>query len=212
MALHALELGLEALDALADDAPVGLELGLARAPEPDAASDAGEVGPHSGEARQHVFELRQLDLQLGFVAPRPGREDVEDDFGPVHDPNLELALEVGALDRAQLLVEDDQRGAGVGDRGSHLLHFAFADQRRGIGRRDLLRHAAHHFGTGGVHQPGELLEMFGHVARVARALAGSRDENRAFDRIANLNQCSDDSSSAPTVSARWKVGRAIRCG
>ena len=111
MALDALELGLEPLDALPDDPAVGLELGFARAPETDAAADAREVGPHPGEPRQHVLELRQLDLQLGLVAPRPGGEDVEDDLGPVHDAHLELALEVGALHRAQLLVEDDQRGA-----------------------------------------------------------------------------------------------------
>ena len=60
---------------------VGLELGFARSPEADAAADTREVGPHPGQARQQVLELRQLDLQLGFVAARPGGEDVEDDFG-----------------------------------------------------------------------------------------------------------------------------------
>ncbi len=108
MALHTLELGLEPLDALPDDATVGLELGFARSPETDTAADAREVGPHPGQPREEVFQLRQLDLKLGFVAARPGGEDVEDDFGPVHYANPKLALEVGALHGTQLLVEDDE--------------------------------------------------------------------------------------------------------
>jgi hypothetical protein len=37
--------------------------------------------------------------------------------------------------------------------------------------------------------------MLGHVARVARTLARSRDENGALDRIPDLNQLPDDRSS-----------------
>ena len=99
MPLDTLELGFEPLDALPDDPAVGLELGFARSPETNTAADAREVGPHPGQSREEVLELGQLDLELGFVAARPGGEDVEDDFGPVHDANPELALEVGALHR-----------------------------------------------------------------------------------------------------------------
>ena len=53
--LDALELRLEPLDALPDDPAVGLELGLARAPEADAAADAREVGPHPREPGQQVL-------------------------------------------------------------------------------------------------------------------------------------------------------------
>ncbi len=56
-------------------------------------------------------ELRQLDLQLGLVGPGPGREDVEDQLGAVHHPDLELLLQVGALIRRQLLVEEHQGAA-----------------------------------------------------------------------------------------------------
>ena len=85
---------------LADDPAVGLELGLARTAQTDAAADTRQVGPHPGEPRQQVLELRQLDLQLRLVAARAGGEDVEDDLGPVHHPDLERPLEVGALRRA----------------------------------------------------------------------------------------------------------------
>ena len=47
--------------------------------------------------------------------------------------HLELLLEVGALDRTQLLVENDQRGVLVGQHDAQLLDLAFADERGGVG-------------------------------------------------------------------------------
>ena len=74
----------EVLDLLPDHPAVGFELGFARAPETDTAADTRQVGPHPGQSRQHVLQLRQLDLELGFVAPGAGGEDVEDELGAVH--------------------------------------------------------------------------------------------------------------------------------
>jgi hypothetical protein len=54
--------------------------------------------------------------------------------------------------------------------------------------------------------------MLGHVARIARPLPGSRDEDGAFDRIANLNQCPDDLSSARRFSARLSLEEGRRPG
>jgi hypothetical protein len=57
------------------------------------------VGPHPGEPGKEILELRQLDLELGLMAAGPGRKDVQNDFGPIHNPDVELALEIGPLDR-----------------------------------------------------------------------------------------------------------------
>src|SRR5439155_520456 len=57
---HVLQTLLQDRDLAADRAPVRLELGLARAPQPDAAADARQVRPHPGEARQ----LREMLLHL----------------------------------------------------------------------------------------------------------------------------------------------------
>src|SRR4029077_21203815 len=54
LALHGLQLRLEPRDLLAHDAPVRLELRLARAARADAAGLALEVLPHAGEPRQRV--------------------------------------------------------------------------------------------------------------------------------------------------------------
>ncbi len=86
-------------DLATDRAPVGLELGLARSAQSDAAADAGQVGPHPREARQQVFELRELHLHLGLGAAGAGRENVQDDFGAVHDAHPGRLFEIDALHR-----------------------------------------------------------------------------------------------------------------
>ena len=106
--LDTLELGFESLNLAADDPAVGFQLGFAGSAQPDATADAGQVGPHPGKSGQEVLQLRQLDLQFGLVTSSAGAEDVENDFGPVHDPDLELPLQVGSLYRRELFIEDDQ--------------------------------------------------------------------------------------------------------
>src|SRR6185369_14353860 len=72
-------------DALADAAAVDLELRLTGTARADAAAEAREVGPLSGEAGREILELGELDLQLALEAPRPLREDVEDERAPIDD-------------------------------------------------------------------------------------------------------------------------------
>ena len=73
------QLALDLDDPFAELAAVALELGLAGAAQTDAADTlAREVGPQTGQPRQPVFELGQLDLEAGLVRRRPAGEDVED--------------------------------------------------------------------------------------------------------------------------------------
>ena len=170
------------------------------------------MGPHPGEPREQVLELRQLDLELGLVTPGPGREDVEDDFRAVHDAHVELALEVGALDGTELLIENDQGGIGRLYRGGHFFHLALADECGWIGSGDLLGDPPDHLGPGGVDQPGQLLEVFGDVVGIGRALPRSGHQHRALDRITNLNQCSNGDSSPPGVIDRLEWGSVRPAG
>ena len=67
--------------ALLDQAPVDLELLLARATRAHAArrpaNDALEVVPHGAQTRVGVLELGELDLELGLVRGRAAGEDVQ---------------------------------------------------------------------------------------------------------------------------------------
>jgi len=84
--LHALQLPLELLHALADHPAIGLQLRLARAARADATAQSLQVLPTDRRAVQQVRELRQLDLQLALALARALREDVEDERGVGRSP------------------------------------------------------------------------------------------------------------------------------
>ena len=86
-------------DPVAREAPVRLDLGLARAPGADAAIDAAgaealEVGPEAAHPREVVLELRELDLELALGRVRVVGEDVEDHGRAVDHRHVERRLEV----------------------------------------------------------------------------------------------------------------------
>ena len=94
---HLLDALLELLDALADDAPVGLQLRLAGAPGADAAAGAREVRPQARQARQLVLELGELDLEAALVRLGVLGEDVQDEAAAVEDLDREELLERALL-------------------------------------------------------------------------------------------------------------------
>ena len=79
------ELGLDLVDAKVDLAPIGLELGFARATRSDAPAKLRHGATAFGEAGQLVFELREFYLQLPFAGPGMAGEDVEDELRTVDD-------------------------------------------------------------------------------------------------------------------------------
>jgi hypothetical protein len=93
------ELGLELGDAVADEAAVLFQLGLALAAHAARAALAGQVGPGARQARQGIFHAGQGYLQHGLAGLRPVGEDFEDDLLPVNDGEAGFGLPV-ALDVA----------------------------------------------------------------------------------------------------------------
>ena len=57
-----------------------------------AAALALQMGPAADQARGHVLELCQFDLQLAFVRTRALGEDVEDQAGAIDDAALGVAF------------------------------------------------------------------------------------------------------------------------
>lgn len=51
-----------------------------------------------------------MDLQLGLLGPGPGREDFQDEFGPVDDAEFGHVFQVADLDWGQFIVDDEDGG------------------------------------------------------------------------------------------------------
>ncbi len=87
---------------------VDLELRSHPAPAvPMPRSAPRQVRPHAGQPRQEVLQLRQLDLQLAVLRRlRPLRENVQDQLRAVQNFPAENFLEIAALRRRQLVVEN----------------------------------------------------------------------------------------------------------
>ena len=106
-----MDLVLEHLHALADVAPVELDLLLARAAGlAQAAALALEVRPSAHQARGEVLEPSELHLQLALAGLRALGEDLEDQLGAIEHAPAERLLEVSLLRRRKLVVEDDRGG------------------------------------------------------------------------------------------------------
>src|SRR6266511_4773969 len=121
------EPSLEERDPPASQAAVGLELALPRAAGSDAPAQPLEVLPQPPHARQVVLQLRELDLELALGADGVLGEDVEDQLRAVDDAGRELVLEQALLGRAELVVDEQRFGAGVGECALELDELALAD-------------------------------------------------------------------------------------
>src|SRR5262249_21781975 len=148
-ALDPVQLSFQMRDAVADDAAVELE----RVPADPARAGAPrlplEVRPRARQARQGVFELRQLNLRARLAAARAAGEDVENQAAAVDDRGAGDLLQVARLRRREVVVEDDERGAGGVDKGLELLGLPLAHERGGLGRRAAGRLAPRHAGRRG---------------------------------------------------------------
>ena len=116
--------------------------------------------PCARQARQHVFELRQLDLRARFAAARAAGEDVENQSAPIDHLDLGDLLEVARLRGREVVVEDDQLRAAACSQRLELLRLAAADVRGRIGTRPFGEDAVDDGAAGRLDQFFQFGEMF----------------------------------------------------
>ena len=87
-----LDLLLEAVDLVSNEAAVGLQLGLAGAPGADSPAEPFQVLPLAREPGEKVLVLSKLDLEATFSGAGPGGENVEDEGGAVDNLCFEPIL------------------------------------------------------------------------------------------------------------------------
>ena len=112
--------------AVAHQAPVGLELGLAGSARADAAAEPLEVLPEALLPGVGVLELGQLHLELALGRPGVLGEDVEDDGGAVDHPGLEPVLQRALLAGGERPLGGDRGRASAAPRGREVVELAAA--------------------------------------------------------------------------------------
>ena len=100
---------------------------------------------------------------LAFGRLRVGREDVEDEGGPVDDLDLDLVLQIAELSRAQLAVADHGVGPGRHHDLPELVDLPAPDERRRIGSLPALHQAVQDLGSGGLGEQPQLGQRVGGV-------------------------------------------------
>ena len=139
---------LDFADAVANPAPVGLQFLFAGSAHADASGSAARSpsatstaltaearhrGSLSRQAGKHVIQLRQLDLQLAFTAPRMPRENVENQLCAVDHVAFGGFFNVALLHGRKIAVENDQRRTVCRVFGANFIQLTAADERSRIG-------------------------------------------------------------------------------
>jgi hypothetical protein len=142
------------------------------------------VGPEPAHAREVVFELCELDLELALGRVRVVSENVEDDRRAIDDRDVQGGLEVSLLTRKQLVVAGHDVCAGTLDLGLQLVELAAAEIAVGIGRRAHLDHLAGGCDPGRAQQ---LLQLGEDVVAFLRRLRADADRKRSLARAGIAN-------------------------
>ena len=139
---------LEVIDASLNLAAIGFKLGFARPASADAAAQLGHGFATAREARQHVFELGELDLELTFAGAGVTGKNVEDELGAIEDATGQRSFKVAQLRGREVVIEENEIGVGGSGDGCDLLDFAGADEGCGIWARATLNDFGGDLATG----------------------------------------------------------------
>src|SRR3972149_8565414 len=112
-------------DAASNLAAIDLELGFSWPAQSDASDCSGpasapaglprQVRPGPCQSREPVLILGELDLERTFAALGVLSKDVENEGGPVDDPDIFVhhAFQLALVSRRKLVVEDDDVRPGL---------------------------------------------------------------------------------------------------
>ena len=139
-------------------AAVRFDLGLAGAARADAAAEARHLDALARQARQQIFELRQLHLQLALLGAGAQGEDIEYQRGAVDDAHIGGALDILDLGGRQLAVRNDQVDLLLTAERGDLLQLARAHIGAALYAGELLRQRDDRLGARALHQLVQLVE------------------------------------------------------
>ncbi len=145
---HAAQIAFQAGDAFLNAAAVDFKLCLAGAACSNSACLTRKVGPHSGETRQKILQLRKLDLEAALTSSRTSRENIENQLGAVQDLAAGQLFEIAPLRRGKLVVKNQRRHVLFSALPGNLLGLPLADIEGCRGLLQFLDNGIHHLRAG----------------------------------------------------------------
>ena len=139
---------------------IGFELRFAGTARADAAAELRHLDAVPGQARQHVLQLRQFDLQLAFAGARVARKNVEDELRAIDHAPLNDLFDIALLGWAEIVIEQKNIGIHGGGGAGDLFQLACADQGRRIRPVAPLQDLADNFGPGTLCQRTQFRQRF----------------------------------------------------
>ena len=111
----------------------------------------------SGEPRQQIPELGQLDLHLAFPRVRPSGKNIQNELGAIDDFEIGHLGNGPGLRRGEILVEDHEVGALLKRAHHDLFQFALPEQIPLVALMGALRNSIQDANAGGF---GQFIQFF----------------------------------------------------
>jgi hypothetical protein len=139
---------LDLIDTALNAAAIRFKLRFAGAARSDTAARLRHAFASAREPRQHVFELRQFDLQLALSGARVPGKDIKDELGAIEHPTGQRCVKIAQLCGGKIVIEQDEIGLDGFGNSSDFFYFAGANESRGIGPRAALQNLCRDFRAG----------------------------------------------------------------
>jgi hypothetical protein len=150
--------------------PVSFQLSLAGSAGANATAKLRHFYATPSKPGKHVFELRQLNLQLALTRSRVSGEDVENELSAIDHTGVEHAFDIALLRWREVVIEQNYAGGNRSGRARNFLQLALPDQRGRFGAVPALRKFADDLGTRARSQGSQFIERFirSEIRRISR--------------------------------------------
>jgi hypothetical protein len=128
-------------------APVSFQLSFAGSAGANATAKLRHFYATPSKPGKHVFQLRQLNLQLAFTGSRVSGEDVENELGAIDYSRIQDAFDISLLRRREIVIEQNYVGRNRGGCARNFFQLARPDQCGRFGAVPALRKFADDLGT-----------------------------------------------------------------
>jgi hypothetical protein len=132
----------------------------------------------AGEAREHIFQLREFHLQTSFGRAGAMGEYIEDQLSAVDDLDVNCVFEIALLRWRELVVDNQDIGLMRFRKFFQLPDFSLAEQSSGVKDGADLKYFGCVAGAGSCGQFGKLTKRFGRSRGRRSPAAFEAGENR----------------------------------